>query len=87
VPDEQIAEAAQLAAQAIEIGRDEADAPWMGAHVPSFFARAHGAAMNAADRAITLNTNSACAWMAKGWVSCRVIGQSRLSRRLNAQGG
>jgi tetratricopeptide (TPR) repeat protein len=62
-------EAAQLAAQAIEIGKDDPDALWMGAHALSFFARAHGTAASALDRALTLNPNSAYAWMASGWVS------------------
>jgi adenylate cyclase len=36
VSDVEISEAAQLAAQAIEMGKDDPDALWMGAHVLSF---------------------------------------------------
>jgi hypothetical protein len=36
VSDAEISEAAQLAAQAIEMGKDDPDALWMGAHVLSF---------------------------------------------------
>src|SRR5205807_2912297 len=63
-------EAAQLGARAIEIGKDDPDALWMGAHAVSSCARAHGAAASALDRALTLNPNSAHAWMASGYVSC-----------------
>ena len=70
VSDAQITEAAQLAAQAIEMGKDDPDALWMGADALSFFGRAHGAAASAVDRALMLNPNSAHAWKAKGWVSC-----------------
>ncbi len=70
VSDAEISEAAQLAAQAIEMGKDDPDALWMGAHVLSFFARAHGTAASAVDRALMLNPNSAHAWMTSGRVSC-----------------
>jgi tetratricopeptide (TPR) repeat protein len=63
-------EAAQLAAQAMEIGKDDPDALWMGAHSVAFFAGAHGRAANAVDRALTLNPNSAHAWMTSGWLYC-----------------
>jgi adenylate cyclase len=62
-------EIAQLGARAIETGKDNPDAPWMGAHAVSFCPRAHGAAASALDRALTLNPNSAHAWMASGFVS------------------
>ena len=44
VSEAEISEAVHLATQAIEIGKDDADALWMGAHALSFFARAHGIA-------------------------------------------
>ncbi len=64
------AEAAQLAARAIETGRDDPDTLGLAAHALSFFGGALGAAASAVDRAIMLNPNSTYAWMAKGWVSC-----------------
>ncbi len=70
VSDAERTEATQLAAQAINIGRDDPDALWMGAHALSFFARAHGTAASAVDRALTLNPNSAHAWMTSGRVAC-----------------
>jgi TolB-like protein len=70
VSDAEMTEAVQLAAQAIEIGKDDPDALWMGAHAVAYIARAHGTAANAVDRALTLNPNSAHAWMTSGWVSC-----------------
>ncbi len=70
VSEAEISEAVHLATQAIEIGKDDADALWMGAHALSFFARAHGIAASAVDRAVTLNPNSAHAWMASGRVEC-----------------
>jgi adenylate cyclase len=60
----------KLAAQAIEIGKDDPDALWMGAHALSFFAREHGKAASAVGRALMLNPNSAHAWLASGRVSC-----------------
>ncbi len=41
VSDAELAEAAQLAAQALEMGKDDPDALWMGAWAVSFFARAY----------------------------------------------
>jgi TolB-like protein len=70
VSDAEWTEAAQLAAQAIEMGKNDPGALWMGAHALSYFVRAHGPAASALDRALTLNPNSAHAWMASGWVSC-----------------
>jgi TolB-like protein/class 3 adenylate cyclase/Tfp pilus assembly protein PilF len=64
------AEATQLAARAIEIGKNDPDALGLAAHALSFFGGALGAAASAVDRAIMLNPNSTYAWTAKGWVSC-----------------
>jgi tetratricopeptide (TPR) repeat protein len=70
VSDAEVTEAAQLATQAIQIGEHDPDALWMGAHAVAFFARAHSTAANAVGRALTLNPNSAYAWMTNGRVSC-----------------
>jgi tetratricopeptide (TPR) repeat protein len=69
VTDAEMTEIARLGARAIETGKDDPDALWMGAHAVSFGARAHGAAASALDRALTLNPNSAHAWMASEYVS------------------
>jgi Tfp pilus assembly protein PilF len=66
----EMSEAAHLAAHAIEVGKDDPDALWMGAHALSFFTRAHVTAASAVERALTLNPNSAHAWMTSGRVAC-----------------
>jgi adenylate cyclase len=83
----EMAEIAQLGAKAIETGKDDPDALWMGAHAVSFCARAHGAAASALDRALTLNPNSA----QPGWRAdlCRTcaISRNRRSKRSSALSG
>jgi tetratricopeptide (TPR) repeat protein len=69
ISDAEITEAVQLAAQAIQIGKDDPDALWMGGHAVSYLSGAHGAAASALDRSLALNRNSAYAWSASGWVS------------------
>jgi adenylate cyclase len=64
------AETVRLARQAIETGKDDSDALWMGAHSLSVFAVEHATAASVIERALTLNPNSAHAWMVSGWVSC-----------------
>ena len=59
-----------MAALAIEIGKNDPDALWVGAHALSFFARAHDTAASAVNRALALNPNSAHAWMTSGRVAC-----------------
>jgi class 3 adenylate cyclase/TolB-like protein/Flp pilus assembly protein TadD len=71
VSDAEMTEAAQLAAQSIEMGRDDPDALWMGAMALSYLSGAHGTAASALDRSLALNPNSAYAWTASGWLSCR----------------
>jgi tetratricopeptide (TPR) repeat protein len=79
--DAEIAEAARLARQAIEAGRDDPDALWMAANTVSFFAGDHAAAAGAIDRALTLNPSSAHAWFASGVLSYR---QNRPERAVEA---
>jgi TolB-like protein/class 3 adenylate cyclase len=64
------AEAVTLARHALAAGKDDADALWMAAFTLHAFAGEHAIAATAVDRALTLNPNSAHAWMACGWVSC-----------------
>jgi tetratricopeptide (TPR) repeat protein len=62
------AEAAALARQALEIGKDDPDSLWMAAVTLASFAGEYGIAAAAIDRALTLNPNSAHAWAARGFV-------------------
>ena len=58
----EIAEAVRLARLAIDSGRDDPDALSMAAIALKNFARDSATAESAADRALTLNPNSAFAW-------------------------
>jgi len=69
VSDAEIGEAVRLARRAIEAGKDDPDALWMAAHALSFFTGEHATAANVVDRALTLNPNSAHAWLVRGMVS------------------
>jgi adenylate cyclase len=60
-----------LARQAIEAGKDDPDILWMAGNSLSFFAGEHVIGAGAIDRALTLNPNSAHAWLARGLVSYR----------------
>ena len=70
VSDAERAEAVTLAKQAIEAGKDDPDALWMAAFALQLFAGEHAIAATAIDRALTLNPNSAHAWMARGYAYC-----------------
>jgi adenylate cyclase len=67
---EEIAEALRLARQALIIGKDDPDVLWRAGHSLAFFAGEHAAALNAVERAITLNPNSAHAWWTSSVVNC-----------------
>jgi adenylate cyclase len=69
--DDDIAEAVQLARQAIETGKDDPDALWMATNAVSFFAGDHKTGSDAVDRALMLNPNAAYAWLARALVSYR----------------
>ena len=68
--DEDIADALRVARHAIEVGRDDPDALWMGGHALALLAGDHGTAASAIERAITLNPNCALAWWASGAINC-----------------
>jgi tetratricopeptide (TPR) repeat protein len=71
VAEADVAEGARLARQAIELGKDDPDALWMGgASMPSL-AGDKATGESAVDRALLLNPNSAYAWMARGGYSYR----------------
>ncbi len=65
-----LAEAARLAKQASAIGKDDPDVLWMGGLTIAAFAGELTTAASLIERALTLNPNSARAWMAKGMVDC-----------------
>jgi tetratricopeptide (TPR) repeat protein len=67
---EKVAEAVQLATRAIEVGKDDPDALWMGAMTIAYLGAEHLMAATALERSLALNPNSAHAWMANGFVSC-----------------
>ena len=69
--DAGVAEAVRLAIHAIETGKDDPDALWMAANTVSFFAGDHDTAASAIDRALTLNPNSAYAWLASAFAAYR----------------
>jgi TolB-like protein/class 3 adenylate cyclase len=62
-------EALRLARQVIEVSKDDSDALWMAAWTLSGFASDNATAASALERAVSLNPNSAHAWMASGQVS------------------
>ena len=70
VSDAQVAEGLSLARQAIEAGKDDPDALWMGGYVIAVFAAERTTANSVIQRALMLNPNSAYAWSANGWVLC-----------------
>lgn len=67
---EDIADAVRAARHAIEAGRDDPDALWMGGITLALLAGDLATAMTAIERATTLNSNCALAWWANGAVSC-----------------
>jgi TolB-like protein/class 3 adenylate cyclase/Tfp pilus assembly protein PilF len=58
----------RLAKQAIENGRDDPDALWMGGHALGYISGDQTAAMAAIERALALNPNAAMAWNRRGWI-------------------
>jgi adenylate cyclase len=68
VSEAEVAEGVRLAKQAIEAGKEDPDTLWMAAHTLSVFGREHVTAASVIARALTLNPNSAHAWMASGFV-------------------
>ena len=68
--DQERADVVQLARQAIALGKDDPDAlSWAGQTI-AYLTGHHAAAARAIDRALTLNQNSAGAWLVRGWVEC-----------------
>ncbi len=68
--DAELNEALRLAGHAIDVGRDDPDALWMGGATLALLAGEHAAAMSVIDRSTTLNPNCAHAWYVVGLVNC-----------------
>ena len=64
----EVAEGVRLAKVAIETGQDDPDALWMAGVTLWLLAGDPAMAASVIDRALRLNSNSAQAWMASGWV-------------------
>jgi adenylate cyclase len=64
----EITEAVQLAWNSIEAGKDDPDVLWKAGWTIAFLAGDRRTAVNAVDRALSLNPNSAHAWYSNGWV-------------------
>jgi len=65
---EEVAEGARLARQAIETGRQDPDALWMGGWAITILAGEHATGLGAIERALELNPNCALAWSFCGWL-------------------
>jgi adenylate cyclase len=67
ISDEEAAEGARLARQAIETGAEDPDALWMGGWGSFLLAGEWAAGLSAIERALSLNPNSTLAWNFCGW--------------------
>jgi adenylate cyclase len=65
---EEVAEGVRLARQAIETGRQDPEALWMGGRATAVLAGERAAGLSAIERALELNPNCALAWNFSGWV-------------------
>jgi tetratricopeptide (TPR) repeat protein len=68
ISEADIAEAVSLARQAIDAGRDDPDALWMGGWALATMAFEHAPGLSAIERSLALNSNSSIAWMFCGWL-------------------
>jgi adenylate cyclase len=66
--DVEITEGIRLAKRAIEMGQDDPDALWMAGITLWLLAAEVATAASVIDRALTLNSNSAQGYMARGWI-------------------
>jgi adenylate cyclase len=67
ISDEETAEGARFAQQAIEAANDDPDALWMGGWGIFVLGGEHAAGVSAIERALALNPNSSLAWTFCGW--------------------
>jgi adenylate cyclase len=63
-----VAEAVALARQAIEAGKDDPEALWMGGWALATLAFEQAAGLSAIERSLALNPNSSIAWTFCGWL-------------------
>src|SRR5271169_260946 len=68
--DQEVVEAVRLAKQALDTGKEDPETLWMAGLAIADLAGEHAAGMNAIDRSLALNPNSAYAWNASGWMRC-----------------
>jgi TolB-like protein/class 3 adenylate cyclase len=68
--DAELSEALHWTKRALEGGKDDPDTLWMAGDALSILAVDHATTLEAVNRALRLNPNSAGAWMARGWVAC-----------------
>ena len=86
ISEADIAEAIGLARRAIDVGRDDPDALWMGGWSLATMAFEHDAGHNAMERSLALNPNSSIAWMKCGFTASRT-GRGRRPKLSNARSG
>jgi tetratricopeptide (TPR) repeat protein len=67
ISEDEVAEGARLARQAIETGAEDPDALWMGGWGSLVLAAEGASGLSAIERALSLNPNSALAWNFCGW--------------------
>jgi TolB-like protein len=83
---EEIAEGVRFARQAIETGREDPDALWMGGWAIALLAGERAIGLAAIERALELNPNSALAWNFSGWVhgfsNCPALAIEALQRAM-----
>ncbi len=72
ISDEEAAEGAHFAQQAIEAGKEDPDALWMGGWGILMLGGKHSLGLRTIERALTLNPNSAYAWNFCGWARALV---------------
>ena len=77
----EVVEGVDLARLAIELGKDDPDALRMAARTISLITGEHAMAAGVVDRALSLNPNSAHAWMARG---VAYLGQNRPDAAIEA---
>jgi TolB-like protein len=83
---EEVAEGVRFARQAIETGREDPDALWMGGWAIVSLAGERGIGLAAIERALELNPNSTLAWNFNGWAqgfsNCPALAIEALQRAM-----
>jgi tetratricopeptide (TPR) repeat protein len=70
VSGEELTEAVTLARSSLAAGKEDPETLWMAGVALAGLAGERAAAINAIDRSLALNPNSAQAWNAIGWMRC-----------------